>query len=184
LRVCWGRPQTPPCSATSARRQPAQMCAPVCCSRETDHRSDVHTSKAKPSCVGGDSSAASIAARSPASACTGRPERGASASAPTPPAAKRANQCATVSTARPLQRAMRSTSSPSAAALTISRPLAHPPRQIRASQLPLHVLPLLPAHRAAHGSAPPARAEAPCSRVLAAYSLSGQLFQRILRRAA
>ena len=34
------------------------------------------------------------------------------------------------------------------------QPLAHPPRQVRAAQLPLHVLTLLPGHRDAHGSAP------------------------------
>jgi hypothetical protein len=34
------------------------------------------------------------------------------------------------------------------------QPLAHPPCQIRAAQLPLHVLTLLPGHRDAHGSAP------------------------------
>ncbi len=34
------------------------------------------------------------------------------------------------------------------------QPLTHTARQIRTAQLPLHVLPLLPAHRDAHGNAP------------------------------
>src|SRR5262249_18191504 len=62
----------------------------------------------------------SRAARYAASACTGRPARGASARAATAPAATRASPCSTVSTERPLHRAIRPTSSPSAAALTIS----------------------------------------------------------------
>jgi hypothetical protein len=61
-----------------------------------------------------------MAAREVASARTGRPARGASASASTPPSAQRASQCSPRATARPLPRAMRSTSSPSAAAWTIS----------------------------------------------------------------
>lgn len=118
--MCLGRPQAQPCWAKSARSQPGERRTPVCCSKWADSRSDVHTSKAKPTCVGGVSSALSMAARYASSACTGRPERGASESAATPPAAKHANQRSTVSTERPLQRAMRPTSSPSAAALIIS----------------------------------------------------------------
>ncbi len=123
LRVCLGRPHTQPRWPTSTRSQPGQRCTPVCCSRYAESRSDVHTSNTKPSALGPVSSAVSIAPRYATSACTGRPGRGASASASTPPAAKRASQCSTVSLERPLQRAIRSKSSPNAAALTISNRL-------------------------------------------------------------
>ena len=67
-------------------------CLSVAGCADSDKRSDVQMSKARPSVCGCVSSALSMAATYAASACTGRPERGASASAATPPAAKRANQ--------------------------------------------------------------------------------------------
>ncbi len=62
MSVCLGRPHTQPCCAKSTRRQPGERWIPVCCSREAASRSEVQTSKVRPTAVGGISSAVSMAA--------------------------------------------------------------------------------------------------------------------------
>jgi len=102
------------------RTQLGAIRTPVVSARYALRRSDVHTSKGNPSAEGGVVTASSNAWWYAASARAGRPDRGASCSAAIPPLAYRRIQERTVSTSRPLQRAISVALCPRLTAFTIS----------------------------------------------------------------